>query len=48
MNSYTVEIETETGAVKRAVVSADTRGGAYRFVTSRYPSADVLSIVLVK
>lgn len=47
MNSYKVEIEIN-GTTRRTIVSADTRGQAYRFATDAFPSCEILSIVIVK
>lgn len=47
MNSYKVEIENN-GSVRRTVVSAETRGQAYRFAVEAFPACEVISIALVR
>jgi len=47
MNTYKVDIEVN-GTVRRTVVSANTRGDAYRFVTTAFPTCEVIDIYLVR
>lgn len=46
-NNYRVEIQTESGAIKRTILTTETRGQAYRVVTTWYPTAEVLSITKI-
>lgn len=46
MNSYKVEIEVN-GTTRRTIVSADTRGKAYRFATEAFPTCEIISITII-